>query len=217
MRIIYFFKWMRSNRHKRDIILEHSKKLFFQKGYRKVTVDDIASSMSISKKTIYKHFRSKREILEETFDLYKDKITEDINQLLENPGIPFPEKLKRVLSSIGVHMGGMNALLFRDIQEYVPDLWEKIRTYKHEAAYLRFNKLIEEGIKNGFIKKEINRAVAVALYASAIEHLLDPSFIRTLPDELNHDIPALAIDVFDNAIKIIYEGILTPETIKSLK
>ena len=207
---------MRMNRHKKDIILEESRKLFFQKGYRNVTVDEIASAVSISKKTIYKHFKSKKEILEKTFDLYKDNITKDINQILENMDLSFPEKLKKVLSSIGLHLSGMNALLFKDIQEYFPDLWEKIKSYKQEAAYLRFNGLIDEGRNYGYIKKEINRAVAVALYASAIEHLMDPAFINNLPDELNNEIPPLAIDVFDNAIKIIYEGILTPETISSL-
>jgi len=198
-------------------ILKQAQKLFFRKGYRKVTVDEIASAMSISKKTIYKHFSSKKEILEKTFDLYKENITEDINRILEDQDLAFPEKLKKVLSSIGVNLSGMNAILFKDIHEYVPDLWERIRTYKYEAAYLRFNKLIEEGRKYGYIKKEVNRAVVVALYASAIEYLLDPVFIKSLPDELNHEIPSLAIDVFDNAIKIIYEGILTPETISSLK
>lgn len=208
---------MNINKRTREIILERSSTLFFQKGYRRVTVDEIATSMAISKKTIYKHFISKKEILEKTFDLYKDNITKDINQILENEDLSFPVKLKRVLTSIGVHLGGINSLLFKDIKAYVPDLWEKIKTYKHEAAYLRFNKLIEEGRKKGHIKKEINRAVTVALYASAIEHLLDPSFIKNLPDELYHEIPSLPIDIFDNAIKIIYEGILTPETVSSLK
>ena len=208
---------MRRDQRIRKRILDQARTLFFRKGYRKVSVDEIASSISISKKTIYKHFRSKKEILEETFGLYKENITEDINRILENQDLSFPEKLKMVLSSIGVNLGGMNAILFRDIQEYVPDLWDKIRTYKYEAAYLRFNRLIEEGRKYGYIKKEVNRAVVVVLYASAIEYLLDPVFIKNLPEELNHEIPSLAIDVFDNAIKIIYEGILTPETINSMK
>lgn len=208
---------MRRDQRIRKRILEQARTLFFGKGYRKVSVDEIASAISISKKTIYKHFSSKKEILEETFDLYKENITEDINRILENEDLSFPEKLKKVLSSIGVNLGGMNAILFRDIQEYVPDLWEKIRTYKYEAAYLRFNRLIEEGRKYGYIKKEVNRAVVVVLYASAIEYLLDPVFIKNLPEELNHEIPSLAIDVFDNAIKVIYEGILTPETISSMK
>ncbi|MBS0001170.1 MAG: TetR/AcrR family transcriptional regulator [Cyclobacteriaceae bacterium] len=204
------------NQNMRGDILERSQKLFFSKGYRKVTIDGIAASLSISKKTIYKYFRSKKDLLDHSFDLYRENITRDINTVLETPGLPFPEKLKRVLSSIGIHMGGMNTVLFRDIQELAPDLWEKIKSYKHEAAYLRFNKLIEEGRNNGHIKKDINRAVIIALYASAIENLLDPAFINNLPIELSEEIPALPIEVFENAIKIIYEGILTPETIKSL-
>jgi AcrR family transcriptional regulator len=205
------------NQRIRLIILDRSRKLFFSKGYRKVTVDEIASSLSISKKTIYKYFSSKREILERTFDFYRENITDDINQILDKPDIPFPEKLKNVLSTIGVHLGGMNSLLIKDIQEYVPELWGKINTYKHEAAYLRFNKLIEEGKKKGHIKNDVNRAVVVALYASAIENLLNPAFIKNLPGELRNEIPKLPVEVFDNAIKIIYEGILTPETLRSLR
>lgn len=207
---------MSKNRKIRETILERSQKLFFKKGYRKVTVDEIATSLSMSKKTIYKYFESKREILEMTFEYYRENITRDINHILDKADLSFPEKLKKVLSSIGVHIGGMNSLLFKDIQEYVPDLWEKINRYKHEAAYLRFNKLIEEGKKKGHIKNEVNRAVVVALYASAIENLLDPAFIEELPPELKREIPQLPVEVFDNAIKIIYEGILTQQTIRSL-
>jgi AcrR family transcriptional regulator len=200
----------------RNIILETSQRLFFEKGYKKVTVDEIAASISISKKTIYKYFSGKREILEETFEFYRENISKDINAILNMADLSFPEKLKKVLSTIGIHMGGMNSLLVRDIQEYVPELWEKINNYKHEAAYLRFNKLIEEGKRKGHIKSEVNRSVVVALYASAIENLLDPSFIKCFPEELKSEIHQLPIEVFENAIKIIYEGILTPRTIRSL-
>jgi AcrR family transcriptional regulator len=209
-------KSMSMNQNIRGEILSRAQQMFFSHGYRKVTIDSIAASLSISKKTIYKYFGSKKELLEKAFELYRENITRDINSVLETPGLQFPEKLKRVLSRIGVNLGGMNSLLLKDIQDLTPDLWERIRTYKHEAAYLRFNRLIEEGRLKGHIKKDINRAVIVALYASAIENLLDPAFIRNLPDELRHEIPVLPVEVFENAMRVIYEGILTPETIRSL-
>ncbi len=212
-----FYGFMSRNKSLKRLITKRAQKLFFNQGYRKVTVDDIASSLAISKKTIYKYFSGKREILEATFEDYKENISRDINEILDKTDLSFPEKLKKVLSSIGMHLGGMNALLFTDIQQYVPELWGKIHLYKYEAAFVRFNKLIEEGWKSGHIKSDINKGVVVALYASAIENLLDPSFIKNLPPELIREIPEYPIDVFDNTIKIIYEGILTPETIKSLK
>ncbi len=211
-----FFAYMHSKPEiKRDII-NTSRRLFFSRGYKKVTVDEIAAAMSISKKTVYKYYNSKREILEKVFDDYKKNITDTINQILDRKQLPFSEKLKQVMSGIGLQLGGLHPILFRDIQENIPELWEKIDSYKKEAAFLRFNKLIEEGRKKGQVKTDINRAVAVALYASAIENLMDPAFMRTLPAELSDEIPPFPSDVFDQALKIIFEGILTHETVLSL-
>jgi AcrR family transcriptional regulator len=47
---------------KKNIILRAARKLFFQKGFRAVTVDDIAHRAEISKGAIYLHFSSKEEI-----------------------------------------------------------------------------------------------------------------------------------------------------------
>lgn len=205
------------NQNSREAILGRAQQMFFSHGYRKVSIDMISASLSISKKTIYKYFPSKKDLLEKTFELYRENITADINFILQKSDLQFPEKLKKVLSGIGIHLGGMNTQLLKDIQDLVPDLWEKIRVYKHEAAYMRFNRLIEEGRQQGYIRKDINRAVIIALYASAIENLLDPSFVRSLPAELAEEMPVLPVEVFEDALKIIYEGILTPEAFSTLR
>ena len=57
----------RNNDIEKDILKE-ANKLFFEKGYKKVTVDQLASNLSISKKTIYKYYKSKQDLLENTID-----------------------------------------------------------------------------------------------------------------------------------------------------
>jgi len=47
---------------KRDSILSTSTKLFFEKGYAKTSIDDIAQQGKMSKRTIYLHFKNKEEI-----------------------------------------------------------------------------------------------------------------------------------------------------------
>ena len=49
-----------------DKVIPYARKLFIKYGYRKTTVDDIASGLHISKKTLYAVFPSKEEILKET-------------------------------------------------------------------------------------------------------------------------------------------------------
>ncbi len=48
--------------NRRNAILEAARKLFFEKGFKSVTVDKIAASAELSKGTIYLYFESKEEI-----------------------------------------------------------------------------------------------------------------------------------------------------------
>lgn len=208
---------MQNKRNARERILEGSRLLFFKQGIRRVTVDEIAFNLGISKKTIYKNFKSKKEIVEKIFEEFKINTTNDINRILDQNDLSYTEKLRKVMSSIGIKLGGITSTFFEDIQLNYPELWRRINRYKQEAAFMQFNKLIDEGKKRGHIKKEVNISLVVALYASALENLLDPSFIRKLPKEIQHSLPTYPAGIFDNAMKIIYEGILTEETIQFLK
>ena len=205
----------RNNDIEKDILTEATQ-LFFDKGYKKVTVDELASKLSISKKTIYKYYESKQDLLEKTFDNWRLNLSTEINEILDKKDVAFIDKLKYMMSHVGVAMGRMNSDLISDIQENVPQLWIKINNYKHEAAFLRFNRLIDEGIAKGKIKKNINKNLVVALYACAIETLLDPNFLNTLPPAMKKKLPKYHSDIFDQTLKIIYEGILTDDALASL-
>jgi hypothetical protein len=56
----------------------------------------------------------------------------------------------------------------------------------------------------------------VALYACAIENLLDPNFLNNLPENMRQKLPKYHSEIFDNTLKIIYEGILTNDALDSL-
>ena len=45
-------------------ILEKSKELFLNLGFKSVTMDEIATSLGVSKKTIYKYFKNKTELVD---------------------------------------------------------------------------------------------------------------------------------------------------------
>ena len=48
----------------REKILEKSKELFLNLGFKSVTMDEIANSLGVSKKTIYKYFKNKTELVD---------------------------------------------------------------------------------------------------------------------------------------------------------
>lgn len=196
-------------------ILEKSRELFYKNGYSKVTVDEIALGLGISKKTIYKYYSGKQQILEMIFYEFRQHLASEVNAVLDNEQLNYPEKVKHMMTRVAIALSGMSPIFLTDIQDNFPDLWDQINRYKQEAAFLRFNRLIEEGIATGYVKEGINKGMVVALYASAINNLLDPHFLDQLPDEIREGMPVYPAEIFDHVLHVIYEGILTQEAMKN--
>lgn len=192
-------------------ILESAYALFLEKGYRHTTMDDIANSLSMSKKTLYKYYPGKLELLAASFEVLKTKLTAKVEAVLENKYIPFPLKLKSTLTVIATHLAPINPELFEDLREYAPDIWEDLRVYINESAYRRFQKLINQGVDQGLVNPQINVSVMVMLYAAAVQSLLDPKFISQFPVDIIKQMNLSPSQIYDQAITIIYNGILTEE------
>ena len=56
---------MTSANHPRQRILETASKLFYQKGIQKVGINEIIATSGVAKRTLYRHFASKDELIEE--------------------------------------------------------------------------------------------------------------------------------------------------------
>ncbi len=192
-------------------ILESAYSLFLEKGYRHTTMDDIANSLSMSKKTLYKYYPGKLELLSASFEILKTKLTAKVEAILENKYIPFPLKLKSTLTVIATHLAPINPELFEDLREYAPEIWEELRIYINESAYIRFQKLISQGVDQGLVNPQINVSLIVMLYAAAVQSLLDPIFISQFPEDITKQMKLSPSQIYDQAITIIYNGILTEE------
>ena len=77
----------REKRLRREMILEASKKVFFERGLRAATLEDIAERAELSKGTIYLYFSSKE-------DLYASLMTRALELLLEMFKSSRPEELR---------------------------------------------------------------------------------------------------------------------------
>jgi AcrR family transcriptional regulator len=192
-------------------ILDSAYKLFLEKGYKHTTMDDIAADLGISKKTLYKYHSGKLELLSASFEVLKLKMSSKVEVILENKYISFPLKLKSTLTVVATHLAPINPELFEDVREQANDVWEDMLAYINESAYVRFQKLIKQGMDQGLVNPRINIGLIVMLYASAVQSLLDPKFISQFPDSLRKEMKLSPSEIFDQAISVIYNGILTEE------
>ncbi len=149
---------------KEEIILT-TLQIFNEKG-SKLTMDDISKELSMSKKTLYKVFSNKEELIElmvtYCFDLIKVSKSEVLNQ-----DIPLDEKIERYLSVMPSQLSDINFQRLYDLKDTYPHAYEKVKEGLEsdwEGAY----KLIDEGIKQDLLRP-INKELFKSIYESALE------------------------------------------------
>src|SRR4051794_23033402 len=80
----------------RERILDAAERLLGRYGYRKMTVDDLASEAGIGKGTVYLSFPSEEEAVLGTVDRIVDAVCDEIERLAASGG-PASERLRGML------------------------------------------------------------------------------------------------------------------------
>lgn len=118
----------------KERILTKAADLFMRYGIRSITMDEIASQLGISKKTIYQFFTDKddmvsavieREIKENEVEClqYKDQAADAVQEIFIAV-----EDLDEMLKY-------MNPLMLYDLEKHHPRAFQKLREYKYQFLY----------------------------------------------------------------------------------
>ncbi|AKD05789.1 TetR family transcriptional regulator [Pontibacter korlensis] len=198
----------------RDRIIAEAKVMFFTHGYSKVLMADLAKRLGMSKKTLYQYFSGKEDILNVIIKQHGQDIQHEVEHTLANEQMPFPEKISHIFSYVATKLHDINPGFVLDIKKNAPSAWQQLQKYKADAAFLRFTTLLDEGYRKGYVRTDISRTMAVLLYASALETILNPDFTEQVPAELLQDMPKTPGAVFDGLVKIIFGGILDTKAIE---
>ncbi|PKV63324.1 TetR/AcrR family transcriptional regulator [Pontibacter ramchanderi] len=190
------------------LILQEAQQQFFDQGYSKVLMADLAKQLGMSKKTLYQYFRGKEELLHAVIKHYLEELQHDVEHLLQQEEADFNYKAEQVFRTVGQRFARINGQLLKDIRKHTPKTWQLLQQYRTEAAFKRFKTLLEEGNQKGFIRKDANTSLAVLLYASALEKILDPEFISQVPPELMETIDYTPSAVYEGLANLIFHGLL---------
>lgn len=83
-------------------LLETAKRLFLERGYEHVTLQDIADACGLTRGAIYHHFRSKEEVVDAvTTRLFQE--TTPFARLREDPSLSGLERLRRLVTAGASH------------------------------------------------------------------------------------------------------------------
>ncbi|MFT7071453.1 TetR/AcrR family transcriptional regulator [Patiriisocius sp. Uisw_017] len=162
----------------KDNIIHKASEMFMTLGFKSVTMDDIASEMGISKKTIYSHFNNKETIVAVVTDAIFEKVTKDINGICsfnKNPIEEIYDIKKRVME----HMHNEKASPWYQLQKYYPSIYGNIK--KRQFSFMQ-NCVVEnlnKGLDLDLYRQNIDVQFVARIYFNGITGIKDEDLFPT--------------------------------------
>lgn len=146
----------------RERIKLKADELFRRYGIKSVTMDDIASQLGVSKKTIYQSFSDKSELVDEVI----------VNIINDNQHCCSQDRAKATNAIEEVYLAmkmiramfeNMNPAILVDIQRNHPLTYQKFQKHKYDFLYKIVVENIQRGKSEGLYRPEIDAEVVAVV------------------------------------------------------
>jgi AcrR family transcriptional regulator len=152
----------------KERIIQGGEDLFLTAGIKSVTMDDIAKHLSVSKKTIYHHFKDKNELV---IALTKKKLQEDEDQMCAIMGQSdnVMQEMIDMLKCSEEIFSRINPIVIHDLQKYHPEAWDIFQSFKADVLVRTLEDVLAKGIKQGYIRPEIDVKIIARMRVAQVE------------------------------------------------
>lgn len=182
-----------------DKIIARTEEKFFRDGFYKTTMDEIASELRMSKKTIYKYFPSKDELVHAIAKFFMNKMKNKIVPALQSDKNAI-EKLGDLINILAKASEKISAARMEELKRYYPALWNEIDNFRTEMMFGNITKVIDQGKNEGlFVDYPTN--IIMNILVASIRSIVNPDFIMNNNYSL--------IEAARYAFRIVISGILT--------
>lgn len=187
----------------REHIIEVASTLFNQHGIRSVTMDDIARTLTMSKRTLYQIFADKEQLLlacvmkhEEDVQLHMKELFSTTHNVLEFLLKVFDDKMK-------------------ELDEIQPNIYADMHKYPKVVAHIKAHQKAQEdesveflnkGIEQGMFRADVNFRIIARQLASSFDSIVH----NGLADEYSQR------EIFANTVIPYFRGCATLKGIEMI-
>ncbi len=162
----------------KDRIIDQAGELFVKHGIKRISMDEIASKLGISKRTIYQNFKDKEDLLLQYIQHLELMQSEYVKDLSKN------EKtvVHVFLRTIEMHkeFDFFNVRFLDDVNKYYPKAKKELADQQSRGVVF-IKQFLEEGMMQGVIRKDLNIEVVSFLLQDSNRRFIDASRISNKP------------------------------------
>src|SRR5438093_1420660 len=185
----------------RQRIVDAARAHFFSHGFRRVTMDDLAEELGISKKTIYAHYPGKFDLLEAVL---ADKLTgveATLKEVTRAHPKDFPATLRELLAGTQRELDEIKPPFLRGMRQKAPEVFKLVERRLAALIQRYIGKFFVQGQRAGMVRKDVPAKLIIEILLAMVQSIMNPPKMEELG--------MMPKEGFTGIRKIVLEGALT--------
>lgn len=169
---VFIVSYLLSLHPMREKLIHKASDLFLSYGFKSITMDDIANSLGISKKTIYQNFDNKTKLVEATTMHIFNVVSTGINCICALDNNPI-EEFYDIKNFILKHLKDEKSSPQYQLKKYYPKIFKSLKIKQFDVMKTCVNSNLNRGIKQGLYRDTLNTDFIFRVYFNTMMALKD--------------------------------------------
>jgi AcrR family transcriptional regulator len=160
----------------KERIIARADELFLKEGFARVSVDHLTSNLAMSKKTFYKVFRSKEDLVEQLIMRALGDVALSLEKVM-TADITFPERIGGFMSVVPHIARRVDSPMAQDIQRHLPAVWRRVEEFRRGRLTRYLTSILEQGKDEGYIRSDVPVRLLVLSVIGAVQSVVRPTVL----------------------------------------
>lgn len=141
------------------------------RGLYNISLEEVAREAGVNKRTIYRYFSSKEEIISAMLEGIMEKTASRIKEVLAEE-----KEIRTTLLEIFKNISYLaNSRVLDDLRQHYPLLWKKIDLFRRQNVQQCFDTLMKN--ENIGLRWRVNPMIAREVFNAALSAVVNPQYI----------------------------------------
>lgn len=153
-------------------LIERVNDVYVREGMKKITMDDMAKKLNVSKKTLYKYVKNRKELVYKSTYFHVQRERLQVTEIQEKNLDPIVEQFE-LAKFVVETISKVNPVVHYDMEHYFPDAWDYLNEYFNGFVFESIYKNLVRGQEEGVYHKHFRPDIVGVFFARRIDLIFD--------------------------------------------
>jgi len=154
-------------------IVEEASRIFWKLGIKSVTMDDVATRLGISKKTLYQYVSDKNDLVDKILKHVSTCYKCDIDAVRAREKQNAIDELYAITTTVSGQMQDIHPSIHFDLEKYHPEAFRNMLTNKRKEIFECMTENMTRGIAEGLYRDDLNIPMIATIYIARFDMVFD--------------------------------------------